>query len=545
MSLLSNLPPGSEPPANVATRKVFINGTELGGAVQLLQILVHKVFNKIAAAKLIFRDGSVANRNFDLSSDDRFKPGSAIEIQLGFEGASDTVFEGIIIRHNIKIKSDGTSFLLVEAKDKAMKLAGARKYKYYIDKKDSEVIDEIVNAVALECEADSTSQLNKQLVQYDATDWDFLITRAEANGMLVLTDDGKIIVKKPDLLQAPLMNVVYGQNLYDFEAEMDARRQVQNVTAKSWDFSGQEITTSENGEIAFTENGNISSDELGAVLGVEKELTHSGKMEQGQLQGWADAFALRSKIAKTAGKFRVLGNAALKPGKTVTLEGVGDRFNGEVLVTGIKHNYDGNWFTEVQFGWTEASFYKKKDVMDKPASGLLPGISGLQIGVVMDIEDPDSQFRVKVTIPTIAMGEEGIWARVATLDAGDNRGTFFRPKEGDEVVLGFLNDDPQYPVILGCMHSNDSKKSPLPETQGNEEFGFVSGEGTKLIFNDTEKKVTISVAANDGEKTLILNDSGAIILKDALGNKIEMKSTGITIEASANIVIKGAVVQIN
>lgn len=545
MPLLTSLPPGSPPSANVVTRKVFINGTELGGEVLLLQIAVHKSFNKIASAKLVFIDGSAAERNFSLSSDDRFKPGAEIKIQLGFEGAVDTIFEGLVIRHNIKIKQDGSSFLLIEAKDKALKLAGARKFKYFIEKKDNDVITEIVNAAGLECEAQNTLQTNKQLVQYNATDWDFLVTRAEANGMFVFTDGGKVIIKKPDTQQQPLSTFIFGNNLFDLEAEMDARRQFQNVKAKSWDFSSQEVTSSENGAATFVESGNLASDELGSVIGMGKELAHIGKMDAGQLQDWADAYALKSKISKTAGKFKVQGDASIKPGTMVTIEGVGDRFNGNVFVTGVKHSYNGNWFTEVQFGWTEDSFYKKPDVMDKPAAGLLPGISGLQVGVVMDLDDPEGQFRIKVTIPTIAVGEEGIWARVATLDAGDARGTYFRPKEGDEVILGFLNGDPQYPVVLGCLHSNDSKKSPLPETEGNEEFGFVSGEGSKLVFNDTDKKVVISVAANDGEKTLILNDSGKIILKDGLGNKLVMDSSGITIEASANIVIKGAIVQIN
>src|SRR5690606_17625967 len=100
----------------------------------------------------------------------------------------------------------------------------------------------------------------------------------------------------------------------------------------------------------------------------------------------------RSKMAKAAGKLKLQGNAAVKPGTTIALEGVGDRFNGSVLVTGVKHTYNGDWLSEVQFGWTEDPFYKKEDVMDQPAAGLLPGILGLQIGVVVKLEnDPDSE----------------------------------------------------------------------------------------------------------------------------------------------------------
>lgn len=542
---LTSLPPGSMPPADVVTCKVFVDETELSREVMLLQLLVHKTFNKIASAKLSFLDGDVSRREFSLSNSDQFRPGVAIKIQLGYDGSADTVFEGIVIRHHIKIRPDGVSLLSVEAKDKSVKLTGARKNKYFINKKDSEAIEEIVNDAGIACDAQATDTSNKQLVQYDATDWDFIVTRAEANGMLVFTDDGKIIIKRPDTQQPPVATATYGANLLDFEAEMDARRQYQTVTAKTWDFSGQQLEVSEPGSSSYEENGDISSDELSAVMGTEKELMHSGKIDAAQLQDWADTYALRSKLSKLAGRLKVKGNASIKPGTTLALDGVGNRFNGTVLITGVRHTYSGDWHTDVQFGWIEDPFYKKEDVMDKPAAGLLPGISGLQIGVVTDTDDPESQFRIKVIIPTITSGNEGIWARVATLDAGDNRGTYFRPKEQDEVILGFLNDDPQNPIVLGCLHSNDSKKSPLPETQGKEEYGMVSGAGSKLIFNDTDKAITISVAANDGEKTLILNDSGAITLKDGLGNQLVMDTSGITIQASANVTIKGTLVQIN
>ena len=37
-------------------------------------------------------------------------------------------------------------------------------------------------------------------------------------------------------------------------------------------------------------------------------------------------------------------------------------------------------------------------------------------------------------------------------DAGENRGSFWRPEIGDEVVLGFLNSDPRDAIILGMLN---------------------------------------------------------------------------------------------
>lgn len=91
----------------------------------------------------------------------------------------------------------------------------------------------------------------------------------------------------------------------------------------------------------------------------------------------------------------------------------------------------------------------------KSASGLLPAVKGLQIGVVVQLEQyPNGDDRVRVRMPLVDNEDNGVWARVATLDAGENRGSFFRPEMGDEVVLGFLNDDPRDPVILGMLNSS-------------------------------------------------------------------------------------------
>src|SRR5690606_29857830 len=260
-------------------------------------------------------------------------------------------------------------------------------------------------------------------------------------------------------------------------------------------------------------NGNLSAEDLGRVLGAQLQLTHSGHLTQEQLQSWSNAYALRNRLSKAIGRVRIEGHAAVKPGAVITLDGVGDRFNGNVFVTGVLHHFEGNWQTDIQFGWREDWFYKKEDVMDKPAAGLLPGVNGLQTGAVTDLDDTEGggQYRVKVHIPSITSGNEGIWARVATLDAGANRGAYFRPQVGDEVVLGFLNDDPREPVIVGYLHSKDNRQSPLPEQEGALQYGFVTAEGIKLVFDDTNKRLTLLAPNAAGEKSLVINaDGGAI-----------------------------------
>ena len=131
--------------------------------------------------------------------------------------------------------------------------------------------------------------------------------------------------------------------------------------------------------------------------------------------------------------------------------------------------------------------------------------------------------------------EDGIYARVATLDAGDKRGSFFRPELNDEVVVGFMNDDPRNPIILGMLHSS-AKAAPLEPQDSNPEKGFVSRSGIKLIFNDEQKSIRIETPGN---RVFEMNDSeSSIRLQDGDGNKLVIDQSGVTLEAATNLTLK-------
>ena len=112
---------------------------------------------------------------------------------------------------------------------------------------------------------------------------------------------------------------------------------------------------------------------------------------------------------------------------------------------------------------------------------------GLQVGIVTELAgDPGKEHRIRVKVPLAGMDEQGVWARVATLDAGDQRGTVFRPEKDDEVVLGFFHDDPAQPVVLGMLHSS-AKAPPIEPTDDNDEKGYVSRSKIALAVRRQEE----------------------------------------------------------
>jgi len=527
-------------PANGSTSLVTftikVDGTDLARSYRVLSMSVMHEVNHISSARITLLDGSAHEEDFPVSNEETFAPGKEIEILAGFHSDESSIYKGIIAKHGIRIRAGAPSVLIIECKDAASKLTITKKNKYFFDKKDSEIFEEIIDESSIEHEVEATTVQHKQLVQYYSTDWDFIVTRAEANGKYCMTDAGKIIIKTPDLAQAPKFDVLFGASIIEFDAEMDARYQYSSIQSKSWSYADQELKSVDAADPGITEEGNLSSSDLSAVFNTNPMvLQHGAGVDENQLQAWADAELLRSKLAKIRGRVKFRGYNDIKPGDVIALNGVGDKFNGNVFVSGVRHEIQSSvWETDVQFGLSPDNFSAHFETSHQPAHGILPAIKGLHIGVVTDLEDPDNEFRVRVKIPSISMDEDGTWARISTLDAGDTRGTFFRPEVGDEVTVGFFDNDPRYPVILGMLNSS-AKTAGLTPANDNHEKGYISRSGIKMIFNDDAKSLKIETPAG---KKITVDEQGAIMsLEDENGNVMKFEAAGITMESAGNITL--------
>ena len=125
--------------ADLVTFKILIEGEQLSAAHQVMTVAVEKEINRIPTAKLVIMDGDPASQDFELSNKDLLVPGKEIEIKAGYHSDEETIFKGIVISHNLRIRSN-QSYLIVECKDKAVKLTVGRKSKYFYESKDSEIL---------------------------------------------------------------------------------------------------------------------------------------------------------------------------------------------------------------------------------------------------------------------------------------------------------------------------------------------------------------------------------------------------------------------
>jgi len=560
---LSQLLPPIPEDSNLVTHTVLVNGQIIPDQFEVTQILIHRRFNRIPFAIIQLLDSGVASQQLEVSDQDIWSPGNEIEIKVGYHSDENTLFKGMILKHGIKVKSGESSRLEIECKDMCVKMTVGRKNRYFTDLKDSELTEQIINesyAGDITTEIEDSGNTHAHMVQYFASDWDFIVSRADANAQLVLPKDGTLEIKKPQFDQEKKFVLNYGTSIYEFEAEMDARDQYPAARAVSWNLADQDVSIAEAssegtgllGGSGFGGFVNNVADQISGglglgdpntdyteVMGIDHYLNqHSGSFTNEELQAWATAQFQKSTLSKSKGRVRFEGVADVYPGDSIELQNVGARHSGKVFVTAVKQVVaEGAWFSEIQFGlphcWFGGEF---DDIQDKPAANLLPAVNGLQIGLVTKIDgDPEGQDRIMVRLPLVDINAEGIWARVACQDAGAERGAYFRPEPDDEVIIGFINDDPRSAIVLGMLNSS-SKPAPITATEENHEKGWVTRSGVKFIFNDDKKSCQIDTPK--GKKILIDDEEESILLEDDHGNKVILNSDGIAIESSADLHLK-------
>lgn len=526
--------------ANLTSFSILSSGNEIPSTYEVLSVRIDRHVNRIAEAEIILRDGNTASQTFEITDGDTFKPGAEIEIKLGYQSKNDSVFKGVVTKQTIKIDDISGSQLFVTCKDKALKMSITRKNAVFTKMKDSAIIEQIAGDYGLEKDITATSTEHKEIIQYYATDWDFVISRGEINGLVTITDSGKLTVAKPAVSDTPDLQVQFGYDIIEFDGELDATYQYSGVQGNAWDMSNQQLINSTASEPTVNEQGNITGSTLADVLSAgTNNLNASVPVSQDDIKSWADASLLKSRLSRFKGTLIFQGSSKAKVNSTIKLMGMGKRFDGNAYISGVTHILEnGKWNTEAKIGLSAEWFSEKHTVSGPIASGMLPGVKGLQTGIVKKInEDPDNEFRVEVEVPILAAEGKTVWARLSTFYAGKNIGAYFMPEVDDEVILGFMNDDPRFPVILGSLFSS-AIASPETPDEKNSIKTLITQSKLQLKFDDENKVITILTPG--GNKMEFSDQDKGITITDQNSNKIQMNDEGITIESQSNLTIKAS-----
>lgn len=509
---------------------------ETQGTLPLISLSVRHALNAVSFARLVIQDGNMPEAQAPLSDGNLFKPGALVSISAGYGDAEQPIFSGIVVRHGFRIHGENDSRLEVECRHAACKMTLGRRSAHYVDQTDSAVIQTLISNHGLTADVGSTSVQHKELAQHYCSDWDFMLARADVMGLVAQCEDGKLVVKAPDFNATAALQVTWGTDLIDFSCDIDARPQWTAVQASSWSIESQALLQgSSESPVAATSQGNLDGATLAAVASPETYALQScAPQTKDLLDAWAKAAQLKAALARQRGSLSFQGNALAKPGTVLEIKGIGARFNGNCYLSAVQHEIqDGNWLTHADFGMPADWQTQRADTQAPPNAGLLPGVRGLHVGKVVKLDgDPQSQQRIQVSLPALMAETPTIWARLAQFHASNGFGSFFLPEVDDEVIVGFFNDDPSHPVVLGSLYSS-SRQPPYAIAAENNTKAVVTRYKHRVVFDEDKKSITIETAS---QNTLILDDDGKkCVLKDQNGNSITLDQNGITLNSAKDI----------
>lgn len=227
--------------------------------------------------------------------------------------------------------------------------------------------------------------------------------------------------------------------------------------------------------------------------------------------------------------------ARLMAGSTFTLsEHPRDSFNEKYLVTAIRH-FGAEPFVDgaedARDRGDEAPYRNEVQLM--PADVLFrpprvtrrPQIHGVQTAIVVGPSDEeiytDANGRVKVQFHWDRLGKSddksSCWVRVAQVWASSAFGAVFLPRIDDEVVVSFLEGDPDRPLIVGSVYHGTnvppyalpdektkstikSRSTPKGDTTTFNELRFEDKKGSEEVFLQAQKDWTILVKNDKNQK---------------------------------------------
>jgi uncharacterized protein involved in type VI secretion and phage assembly len=185
--------------------------------------------------------------------------------------------------------------------------------------------------------------------------------------------------------------------------------------------------------------------------------------------------------------------------------------------------------------------------MDPPRT--TPHWPGVYVALVTDVRDPDGLGRVKLRLPWAPDSDSGTyeaWARVATLMAGNKRGSWFIPDTGDEVLVAFEGCDPRRPYVIGGLwNGTDAPPESMDGGGRNTKKVIRSRNGVKVTLDDEDGREQLIIETPGGQKITLKDGPGSIEAVDSSGNSLKLDSSGVTVNTSATVSIQAASLKVS
>lgn len=520
--------------------KVIIDGLDMKDIYGIQSVKVNHAINKISTTEIVLSaEVDIASGNIEITDSDDFNPGKFIEIFAGYAGSeSNSIFKGVIVKQIVRLDKENSYSFIIECRHEAVKMTFTEKDRFFENQSDDALIRNITSEYNIRCTVGNSMEQQEISFQKRTTDWDFILSRCTLNGMIVTLDGSAgMLIDEPKLDAPSVLTIEAGIDMISFDGTVSAEYQPSAVNTNAWDPKTLSMVKASAKEPALNKQGNINVKDLSSDLTQSAlNLVSTAPMTTGSLKAWANNILLRKRLGAFTGNVQFIGNSMVKTGCLIEIKGVGKKLSGKAFVSAVKHSIDsGNWITSVSFGLDDNPINGNIHSSYATAYGRLTTSLGLQLATVKKIEqDASNLYRIQLEIPSASHNPNYSWARMAHHYASGKSGSFFLPEIGDEVVFGFLDNDPCHPIILGSLYNGKNDPPYTPATTNNIK-AFVTRSKMKLEFDEEKKSIRLLTPGNNS--IVISDDEKYIEMKDQHNNSIKLNADGISIKSAGDIKI--------
>lgn len=562
----------------IADPDVELNGSPLPIAVATLveRVVVDDHLRLPAMCEVTLRDPHDAEHPSGVLAEIGVQLGDALTISVRTAQDSVQLISGEVTSLEAAIDATG-SHVVIRGYDKSHRLHRGRKARNWADQKDSDIASAIAGEAGLSVSVDDSEVTHSYIAQPGVSDWEFLLTRAREIGYDLRVADGSLEFKKPteasdgpdagSLDRAPADGqLVYGDNLLEFRPRVSLVDQASSFEVRGWDVKGKRAVVGTSASSSTSASVGLQQSAATSALG-DQTFVRNDRLFNAEDAATTAAKGLAASVGSSFAEAEGLvdGDAKLKAGKTVSVAGVGQPFDGKYVLTSTRHVLD-RYGYRTHFVVSGRHDRTTIGLVTQGAASSQSGVGQLVFGAVPAVvtevkDDPDSLNRVKVKFPWLDDAFSSDWARVVMPGAGKDRGFAFLPEIDDEVLVCFEQGDFRRPYVLGGLFNGvDTPKdatSLVDSASGSIGVRAITtrvGHSLKFTDADSGKGIKLATGGEQVESltldaaghSITIESSGNITIKAGDSGTVSIKAgTSMTLEATSSLELKAPTVKVN
>ncbi len=479
--------------------------------------------------------------------------GKEIKIEttsISLKTAAPMLFHGIVTQVQMH-RSDGMAgAIMINGNSTTIAMEGTPHVTSFTEMTLANIVQEVTSKYSAydKIKPETKVKNDKSLlytVQYGESDYAFLSRMAAKRGQWFFYNGAKLFFGQPNGNEIELQ---YGVNLHSFN--VDLKIKPLNFEYVGYDPTATKTDTVSSKSVGYKPKG-ISQAVFDASFDVfnQKTSLHYGNpIEEGNgSTHLADRmeWQLQSRAADLVTATGESDETGLRIGDTITILEKQFSMTGKSIDQSKEQNFGTYILTEIvhhfdEIGTYHNSFVAIPETSERPPYGNVHDVpvAEFQPAVVENNNDPKGLGRVKVAMHWQKnQGKETPWIRMSNPHAGGDKGIFFLPEKGEEVLIGFENGNAEKPYVVGSLYNSKAKTSFA--NGGNDKKVIQTRSGVKIVINDAKGDILISDKASN---TITIDGAGAISISSS--KSITMSSEEINLIGGKSILLEAPAVTI-